>query len=49
MEVYRHKSITSSNLLFQLEDLVSDKATSFPWDELDHKRAKGTLYRRVKG
>ena len=40
MEVYRHKSFTSSNLLFQLEDLVSDKATSFPWDELDHKGLK---------
>ena len=40
VEVYRHKSFTSRNLLFQLEDLVSDKATSFPWDELDHKGLK---------
>lgn len=40
VEVYRYKSFTSSNLLFQLEDLVSDKATSFPWDELDHKGLK---------
>ena len=34
---YKHTSFTSSTLLFQLEDHVSEEDISLPMDKLDHR------------
>ena len=48
VEVYWHKSFTSSNLLFQLEDLFFRQSHILPMGRVGSQRAKGTLYRLVK-